>query len=207
MRTISDWAIEVDGHDLAAFRGDDLAVGGGGEGHDPVADAVVAAAGRDEFGAGEAAVEGEAVAGEAVEGVHVRPPPGVHGRVPAGADVGVPGVHRRLQGFVGVRGDPDPVVVGVPGDGVGDLPAAELAQCFPLAGVVLADVLGQDVDDAVVAVEQGPEGAAGADRAELAVVADQDHLGLGQVAGGQEAEHVAVVGHAGLVEHDHVPSG
>ena len=54
-------------------------------------------------------------------------------------------------------------------------------------------------------VEQGPECAAGADRTELAVIADHDHLGLGQVAGGQEAEHVAVVGYPGLVEHDDVP--
>src|SRR5207244_5020589 len=60
-------------------------------------------------------------------------------------------------------------------------------------------------DDAVMPVEQGPECAAGADRTELAVIADHDHLGLGQVAGGQEAEHVAVVGYPGLVEHDDVP--
>jgi hypothetical protein len=38
-------AFEVDGDDVAAFRGDDLAVGGGGEGHNPVAHAVVAATG------------------------------------------------------------------------------------------------------------------------------------------------------------------
>ena len=63
------------------------------------------------------------------------------------------------------------------------------------------------MDDAVVAVEQGPEGSAGADRAELAVITDQDHLRLGEIAGGQQAEHVAVVGHPGLVEHDDVAPG
>jgi hypothetical protein len=108
---------------------------------------------------------------------------------------------------VSVRCDPDPVVGGVPGDRVGDLPAAELAECFPLMGVVLADVLGQDVDDPVVAVEQRPQRTAGTDRAELAVIPDQDHLGLGEIAGGHEAEHVAVVGHPGLVQHDHMARG
>ena len=76
-----------------------------------------------------------------------------------------------------VRGDPDAVVLGVPGDGLGDVAGSELGEGFSLAGVVLADVLGEDVDLAGVAVEDRPEGTAGADGVELAVVTDHDDLG------------------------------
>jgi hypothetical protein len=61
-----------------------------------------------------------------------------------------------------------------------------------------------DVDVPWWRLSRGPEGSAGADRAELALIADQDDLGLGEIAGAQQAEHVAVIGHPGLVEHDDV---
>jgi len=71
---------------------------------------------------------------------------------------------------VAVRGDPDAIVFGVPGDGLGDVAGSELGEGVSFAGVVLAYVLGQDVDLAPVAVEDGPEGPARADGVELAVV-------------------------------------
>src|SRR5581483_6584281 len=129
-------AVDVDGHDVAAFRCHDLPIGGRRQGHDPIAHGVAAAAGGGDFGTGEAALEREAVAGEAVEGVHVRPPPGVHGGVAPGADVGVPGVNGGLKASVSVRGDPEAAVGGVPGDCIADGSAPELAECFALAGVV-----------------------------------------------------------------------
>ena len=57
----------------------------------------------------------------------------------------------------------------------------------------------------VGAVEEPGERAAGADGAELAVVADQHHLRPRRVRRDEEAEEVAVVGHGGLVEDDHGP--
>jgi hypothetical protein len=101
---------------------------------------------------------------------------------------------------VGVRGDPDPVVVGVPADRPGDVPGPQVPESFPFLDVVLADVLGQDVDDPTMTVEQRAQRAARANRAELTVVPDHDHLGAGHVAGGEEAEHVPVVGHPGFID-------
>lgn len=71
---------EIDGFDDAAFAGDDLPIGGGGEGHDEVSGGVVAAVGG-EVGSVQAAGDGAAVAGDPVEGVHVGAPPCVHGHV------------------------------------------------------------------------------------------------------------------------------
>ena len=118
-----------------------------------------------------------------------------------------PGVHRCLQGFVVVRGDPDAVVFGVPGDGFGDVAGSQLGQGLSLPDVVLADVLGEDVDLAVVAVEDRSERAPGADRVELAVVTNEDDLGAGDVGGSEEPKHGGVIGHPGFVEDDDVAGG
>ena len=55
----------------------------------------------------------------------------------------------------------------------------------------------------VGAVEEPGERAAGADGAELAVVADQHHLRPCRLGGDQDTQDVAVIGHAGLVDDDH----
>ena len=52
-------------------------------------------------------------------------------------------------------------------------------------------------------VDEGFEAAAGAHRAELAVVSDDDQLGAGRFGGGKQAEHGGVVGHARLVTDNH----
>ena len=106
----------------------------------------------------------------------------------------------------GREGD-DEVTGGVPGDGFGDVAGSQLGQGLSLPGVVLADVLGEDVDLAVVAVEDRSERAPGADGVELAVVTDEDDLGAGDVGGGEEPEHGGVVGHPGFVEDDDVAGG
>ena len=78
-----------------------------------------------------------------------------------------------------------------------------MLQGAALAGVVLADVLVEDVHGVVGAVEEPGERAAGADGAELAVVADQHHLRPRRLRRDQDPQDVAVVGHADLVDDDH----
>lgn len=194
---------DVDGFDDAAFAGDDLPIGGGGEGHDEVSGAIVAAVGG-EVGSVQAAGHGAAVACDPVEGAHVGAPPCVHGHLLPGKGVVGPGVHHGPQRSIVVRGDPDAVVLRVPGHGLGDVPGPELGKGLPFPGVVLADVLVEDVDVARVSVEDGPQRAAGADGVELAVVTHHDDLGAGEVGGGEEAEHGGIVGHPGFIQDDHV---
>ena len=50
---------------------------------------------------------------------------------------------------------------------------------------------------------EGAEAAAGVDRRELPVVADQDHLGLDLLGVLQEAGQLAGADHAGLIDHHH----
>ena len=69
---------------------------------------------------------------------------------------------------------------------------------------MLADVVGQDVHCGAVAGDQGLESAAGAHRAELAVVADEHHLGLGRGSRRQDLQQRPVVGHGRLIEDDDV---
>ena len=190
---------EIDRFDDAAFAGDDLAASGRGQSDDEVAGGVPGAVGG-EVGAVEAPDDGPAVAGESVEFVHVDASPCVHGRVLVGEGVGGPDVGHRPQRFVAVRGDLDAVMLGVPGDGFGDVAGSQLDQGLSLSGVVLADILGEDVDLAAVAVEDRSERAPGADRVELAVVTDEDDLGAGDVGGSEEPKHGGVVGHPGFVE-------
>ena len=83
-------------------------------------------------------------------------------------------------------------------------PARSSASAWRSPGSVLTDVLVEDVDLAGVAVEQCPQGSAGTHRSQLAVVADEDDLGSGDLAGGEQPEQGRVVGHPGLVEDDDV---
>ena len=119
-----------------------------------------------------------------------------------GRDIGRPGVDRRLQGIAPVRLGMDAVLSEIPGDRLGDLPVAQRCQGRALVRVVLSAVLVQVMDGARVAGHKGAQGAAGADRAELAVVTDEHQLGPGRFDMRGEADEVDVVGHAHLVE-DH----
>ncbi len=83
------------------------------------------------------------------------------------------------------------------------LPSRSSARARRSAGIVLAAVLGQLVDDVGVASDQGGERPAGADRPQLVVVADQHQLGAGGLDAGGEGDQVGVLGHADLVEDDH----
>jgi hypothetical protein len=96
-----------------------------------------------------------------------------------------------------------PTVGDVPGDGGVGVAGAEVFEGGALGGVALADVLAEGVNGGVVASDQGFEPATRTDRAELAVIADGNDLGPGRVSGGEHGEQVVVVGHAGLVHHDH----
>ncbi len=96
----------------------------------------------------------------------------------------------------------DAALPDVPGDGLADVPVAQRLEGLALARVVLAAVLGQVVDGVGVARHQGTQRAARADRAELAVVADEHQLGPGQLDVGGQAGQVDVVGHAHLVQDD-----
>ena len=88
---------------------------------------------------------------------------------------------------------------GVPADRGGDVAVAQLGQGGPLAGLGLAQVVAQRPHLLGVAGAQGGEGAAGADGVELAVVADDDHLGPGPLHRPQQPGQVDIGGHPGLV--------
>ena len=167
----------VDGDDLAALAGDQLAVVVGGEGDDEVADGVAAAVGGDEVGAGEPAELFGPDAGEAVEVGDAGPPPGEHQRVVAGGGVGGPGVDHRRQRLGAGGGDADPLVGGVEADGGLQVAGAQVVEGGAFGSVALAQVLVEDGDDVGVAFEHRLQGATGADRGELAVITDDDELG------------------------------
>ncbi len=97
--------------------------------------------------------------------------------------------------------------MGVEGDGPLDAAGAQLGERPAFVGVVLADVDGELPHPLGMAGQQGAQPAAGPHGAQLAVVADDDHLGLGPRRDGEEAGEVGVVGHAGLVEDEDVAGG
>jgi hypothetical protein len=72
-----------------------------------------------------------------------------------------------------------------------------------LGRVALAQVLVEDGDDVGGPVEQGLEGAAGADRGELAGIAHDHEPAAGPVDAQQQAGEVDVRRETGLVEHHH----
>ena len=114
----------------------------------------------------------------------------------AGGDIGGPGVHRRLYGVVAVVDGVDPAVRLIPGHRPADVSVAQLGQGGALFGVVLAAVLHQVVHRVGVAGDEGLQGAARADRAQLAVIADEHQLRPGRLDVGGQADQVDVVGHA-----------
>ena len=88
-----------------------------------------------------------------------------------------------------------------------DVAVAQLGQGGPLAGFGLAQVVAQRPHLLGVASGKGGEGAAGADGVELAVVADDDHLGPGPLHRPQQAGQVDIGGHPGLITNDDMPVG
>jgi hypothetical protein len=68
---------------------------------------------------------------------------------------------------------------------------------------VLAAVLGQLAGAKAEPQPEGAEAAAGVDRRQLPVLADQDHLGLRLLGVLEEAGQLAAAQHAGLIDHQH----
>lgn len=95
------------------------------------------------------------------------------------------------------------MLVRVPLDGGLDVPGAQLTESNTLVGVDLADVLIEDVHQVAMASYQGFEATSRAASAELAVIADHDHLRSGGLRRSQQAQHRRVIGEAGLVGDDH----
>jgi hypothetical protein len=88
-----------------------------------------------------------------------------------------------------VSGGADPSVCRIPRDGLLDVASPQLRQGPAFVPVGLADVLVQHVDGVPVTGDQRLQGAAGADRAQLAVVADEHHLRACLRRRRQKAEH------------------
>jgi hypothetical protein len=141
-------------------------------------------------------------AGEAVEVGDVSASPGEEPAVVAGVDVSCPGVDCAGEGLEAVGCGVDAVVAGVPADGEAGVAVAEVGEGSALVRVVLAEVLVEADNGAGVADEDGVEGTAGSDGAELVGVADEDGLGAGGVDGDEQPLEVGVGGHAGFVEND-----
>lgn len=197
--------VVLDGGHGAALAGDEPAVGVGREGDDAVTFGVAATAGCFDAGLAERAGGAPTHAGEVVELGDVVAAPGDHDRVVADVEVGLPCRRRGQQGVPAVGVLADAAVVGVPGHGDGRVARAELFERSALVEVPLADVLVQGVDGVGIAGEQGFEAAAGADGAELVVVADHDHLGPVQLRGREQSQHGVVVQHPGFIDDEDGP--
>ena len=195
----------VDSDDGAALGGDRLAAGSGGQGDDPVA-GLEGPPVDAEFRSGELPRRRHRLAGPGVEGGHIRLPPGVHGCIAPGGDICGPGGDHAVEGLVPVGSDADPVVGRIPVDGGLDVPGAQLGQRLALLGVGLADVVVEGVHGIGVAGDDGFEGAARADRTQLAVIAHHHDFRSSGLRRGQQAQHGGVVGHPGLIQNDHRPS-
>jgi hypothetical protein len=95
-------------------------------------------------------------------------------------------------------------VMGLVGrDGLLDQPGADQLEGFAFPGLLLAAILGQL--RGAQAQAEGAEAAAGVDRRQLPVIADQHHLGLRLVGVVEQAGELAAAGHAGLVDHQYRP--
>ena len=107
-----------------------------------------------------------------------------------------------LAGQVGGGGEVDAVVVEIGAQRVGDLAVAELDQRLAFPGFALAAVLFQP--DRRQPLRQPAQQAAGVDRGQLAVVADQHDLRprLRRVL--QQHRELAGADHAGLIDHQDV---
>ena len=172
-------ALGLDRFYCGPLRGDQGAGRPRGQGDDAVTGPVAGPARADELRTGQPAGGLHPRPSAAVELGHVGPAPGVQPCLMTISGVGRPGVHRPLQGVVPAVQSVDTALRRVPVDGLADVPVAQGFQGLAFFGVVLAAVLGQIVDGTGVAGHQGAEGAAGADRAQLVVVAGEDQLGPG----------------------------
>jgi len=193
----------VDGDDLAALAGHQLAFVVGGEGDHGIAHGEAAAVGGDQVVSSEPAKLFGPDAGEAVEVGDAGPPPGEHEGVVAGGGVGGPGVDHLRQRLGAGGSDADPLIGGVEADGGLRVAGAQVVERGAFGMVALAKVLVEDGDDVGVARQHRVQCAAGADRGQLAVIADDDQLAAGALDAEQEPGQVDVRGHAGLVQHHH----
>ena len=136
--------------------------------------------------------------------------------VDLGAAVGVD--HRLLPGLVGLPpvGDQgavavvaglegaDAVVLGIGGDRLLQVAGAHVVDRPLLPGLDLPAVDGQL--GGAEAEAEGAEAAAGGDGGELAVVADQHHLGPRPLGMAEQGGELAGGDHGGLVHHQHRPA-
>ena len=90
----------------------------------------------------------------------------------------------------------------IPGDGPADVAVAQLGQTCALFRVVLAAVFDQLVDTSGWRRTSAWQRPAGADRAQLVVVADEHQLRSGGLDARGEGDQVDVLGHAHLVADD-----
>ena len=157
----------------------------------------------------EAAPGGQQLLAGHVEPIDLAPPIGQQGHVLARVVLGLlPGRPPVLeQGQGGGRlavGGHHPVVGPVGGHGLLDQAGADQLQGLAFPGLVLAAVLGQLAG--AEAETEGAEAAAGVDRGQLPVIADQHHLGPGLLGVLEEAGQLAAAEHAGLIHHQHRPA-
>jgi hypothetical protein len=192
----------VDGDDLAALAGHELASVVGGEGDDGVADGVAAAVGDDEVRAGEPSALLGPDPGEAIEVGDSGPAPGEHQAVVIGGGVDSPGVDHRCERLRARGRDVDAPVGGVEADGGLKVAVAEVIEGHPFGGVALAQVLAEGRDDLVVPLQDRVQGAAGPDRTQLAGISDDHQLAASSFNAEHEPGQIDVCRHACLIEHD-----
>jgi hypothetical protein len=173
--------------------------------HDPIPDRQLEVLDLEPLGS-EAAAGGQQLLAGGVEPIHLGPAGSQHhhllGRVPLGLLPGGPPVLEEGQrgGRLGV-GSHHPVMSLVGGHRLLDQATADEVEGFAFPGLLLAAVLGQL--GGADAEPQGAEAAAGVDRRQLPVIADQHHLGPGLVGVLEQAGQFAAAQHAGLIDHQH----
>jgi hypothetical protein len=153
----------VDGGDLGGLGGHPRPLWSGGEADDPVPGPVAAPAGCGQLRAGEQPGSVDQGTGDGVEGLDVVAAVGEHEGVSAGGGVGRPRPDHGSDGPAPVGHGMDTAGMAVPGDSGGELPVPEMGRGGPLAGVSLAEVIGERPQVLGVTVGQGPQSAAGAD--------------------------------------------
>ena len=171
--------------------------------HDPVPHRQLAVLHLEAHSA-EAAAGGQELLAGAVEPVDLDPASGQHddllGRIVGSLLPGRPPVLQQGQGGgrLGVGGH-HPVMGPVGGHRLLHQPTSHELQGFAFPSLVLAAVLHQLAGSQ--AQSQGAEAAAGINRRQLPVVADQHHLGLRVLGMLKQAAQLAAAHHAGLVHH------
>ena len=124
------------------------------------------------------------------------------GRVVFGLLPGRPPVLQQGQGGGGLGvGGHHPVMGPVGSHRLLDQPRADQLQGLAFPGLLLAAVL--DQLGGAQAEAEGAETAAGVDRGQLPVIANQHHLGLGLLGVLEQAGQLAAADHAGLIHHQH----